>query len=78
MLAPLDNIARLMYKGKMSESRGSDEDKGTRGLSLRDFPVDLFWACKESAARQRKSLKEFVVEALRVAVKRERKERDQK
>jgi predicted HicB family RNase H-like nuclease len=54
----------------MSDSDDKDEVKP---LSLRDFPEDLYWKCKEMAARRRVSLKHYVIEALEQAVERDSK-----
>lgn len=58
----------------MSDAHSSDEGKDdVKPLSLRDFPKDLYWACKEIAARRRMSLKQYVIEALEEAVRRDSK-----
>jgi hypothetical protein len=70
----LDKGARLTYIRIMSQSHSSDEGKGdAKPLSLRDFPKDLYWKCKELAARRRMSLKDYVIEALEEAVRRDSK-----
>jgi hypothetical protein len=50
-----------------------DEPSNVKPLSLRDFPKDLYWTCKEIAARRRMSLKQYVIEALEEAVRRDSK-----
>lgn len=40
----------------------------TRPLNLRDFPDDLYWKLKVSAAENRMTLKKFVVQSLKRAV----------
>ena len=58
----------------MSRIPSSDDEKGNaKPLSLRDFPKDLYWKCKEMAARRRMSLKQYVVEALEEAIERDSK-----
>jgi hypothetical protein len=44
-----------------------------RPFNLRDFPEDLYWQCKEMAVRRRMPTKQYVIEALREAVKRDSK-----
>ena len=64
----LDNKIVLDYKGHMAHSKPN-----VRPLNLRDFPEDLYWQCKEMAARRRVSTKRYVIEALQEAIKRDSK-----
>lgn len=43
--------------------------KKTRPLNLRDFPDDLYWECKVRAAKERITLKQYVVSTLQRAIK---------
>ena len=44
----------MQYKdGIMARNQSSDDEKpNAKLLSLRDFPQDLYWRCKELAARR--------------------------
>jgi len=46
--------------------KSSEEKQGkkARPLNLRDFPDDLYWKCKEQAAKRHMTLKQFIVQAL--------------
>ncbi len=69
-----DEETCLIYNANMSQGHSSDEGKGdAKPLSLRDFPKDLYWKCKEIAARRRMSLKQYVIRALEEAIERDSK-----
>jgi hypothetical protein len=59
----------------MVDIHGSDDEPGddVRPLSFRDFPTDLYWKCKEQAVARRLSLKQYVIQVLEEAVKRDSK-----
>lgn len=63
----------------MAHERSSDDESGddVRPLSFRDFPTELYWKCKQQAAFRRMSLKQYVIEKLEEAVKRDSKDRSQ-
>ena len=52
----------------MKRSKSTLSQKKGRPLNLRDFPDDLYWKCKVSAAQNRMTLKKFVMQALQQAV----------
>jgi hypothetical protein len=57
----------------MVHDHREDESGDARPLSFRDFPIDLYWKCKEQAAQRRLSLKQYVIQVLEEAVKRDSK-----
>ena len=63
----------------MAETHSSDDDSGgdVRLVSFRDFPTELYWKCKEQAVQRRMSLKQYVIQVLEEAVKRDSRERGQ-
>lgn len=42
-------------------------------LNVRKFPIDLYWECRNEAGKERKEIREWIIEALREAARKRAK-----